>query len=528
MTRVWFVRIMVASITWANLFIVQLAAAEPRQLPVPARPDTLELLIIRQKSVVRLRINVESSPTVTASRQAAFQKLFAFLDRNNDGVLTPDEAKRLPTPFALRHILWGVFVPSAGLGAPWEELDANSDGRVNLDEMTTYYHRPGLPGILAGYGQAPHSNQLTDALWKQLGIGEKSTFDEKTWTAGREKLQHLDANDDELIGPSELVPRITYPGINATTLLTPQSGSARSVLMLSGETSDSAWVDSVFTQLDANRDQFLSPTEIGFQAGSFQMLDQNGDNRLDSGELAEWPTLPPDSELRVKLADANARDSSPSTSQRLGAVVVSLSPDPGLLSDQWTQARKRLQVQFTQADENGDQLLVPAETLNPNESELRSLLHWADRDRDGKLTASELAGWLEIQDAFVRSVVFVSVLDLGAGLFECLDRNRDGSLSIRELRSGWARMSELGTLENNQFQRGQLPRQISLTVSRGLPLHVLARPLFAGPDWFLAMDRNRDGDVSRREFTGPANLFEKLDQNRDGLLDASEVLIPKK
>lgn len=31
-------------------------------------------------------------------------------------------------------------------------------------------------------------------------------------------------------------------------------------------------------------------------------------------------------------------------------------------------------------------------------------------------------------------------------------------------------------------------------------------------------DRNGDGDVSCREFTGPASAFERLDVDRDGLL----------
>lgn len=38
-----------------------------------------------------------------------------------------------------------------------------------------------------------------------------------------------------------------------------------------------------------------------------------------------------------------------------------------------------------------------------------------------------------------------------------------------------------------------------------------------------AMDRNGDGDVSRREFTGAADLFDKLDGDEDGLLSAEEA-----
>ena len=36
-------------------------------------------------------------------------------------------------------------------------------------------------------------------------------------------------------------------------------------------------------------------------------------------------------------------------------------------------------------------------------------------------------------------------------------------------------------------------------------------------------DRNRDGDVSRREFLGPREEFYRLDQDKNGLIDAGEA-----
>ena len=37
------------------------------------------------------------------------------------------------------------------------------------------------------------------------------------------------------------------------------------------------------------------------------------------------------------------------------------------------------------------------------------------------------------------------------------------------------------------------------------------------------MDRNRDGDLSPREFLGSRAQFEKLDKDADGLIDADEA-----
>jgi hypothetical protein len=41
------------------------------------------------------------------------------------------------------------------------------------------------------------------------------------------------------------------------------------------------------------------------------------------------------------------------------------------------------------------------------------------------------------------------------------------------------------------------------------------------------MDRNQDGDVSWREFLGPADTFVRLDSNGDTLIDADEAAAPR-
>ena len=44
-----------------------------------------------------------------------------------------------------------------------------------------------------------------------------------------------------------------------------------------------------------------------------------------------------------------------------------------------------------------------------------------------------------------------------------------------------------------------------------------------GPLWFRKMDRNGDGDVSRKEWLGTEEDFRKIDTDGDGLISAAEA-----
>lgn len=59
-------------------------------------------------------------------------------------------------------------------------------------------------------------------------------------------------------------------------------------------------------------------------------------------------------------------------------------------------------------------------------------------------------------------------------------------------------------------------------VSQGYP-DSLVKPAVSGVEWFRGMDRNRDGDVSSREFTGSPEAFHRLDTDRDGLISPEEA-----
>ena len=103
---------------------------------------------------------------------------------------------------------------------------------------------------------------------------------------------------------------------------------------------------------------------------------------------------------------------------------------------------------------------------------MNNRLRGMDRNNDGRITRSE---WRGNENAFERR-----------------DRNGDGVLAGRELRRN---------NRNRNRDRGDDERIDSLG----------------------AIDRNRDGVVSRGEWRGSRGEFDRLDRNRDGYLTSSET-----
>jgi hypothetical protein len=111
-----------------------------------------------------------------------------------------------------------------------------------------------------------------------------------------------------------------------------------------------------------------------------------------------------------------------------------------------------------------------------------------------------------------------------------LDDDFDGSLSTRELLACGPRLLRVANADGEvrpvdlpdtflfQLVRGE-PRQDALLfdVVPQLPVRT------ERPRWAESMDMNQDGDIAVNEFLGDIELFQRIDQNRDGFLDPAET-----
>ncbi|OWK46524.1 EF-hand domain-containing protein [Fimbriiglobus ruber] len=503
----------------------RVSAAAPLTAPSPRSTAPLELVLFGDGKAARVQIRVEvDGKPVSAIWDQTFARLHAYFDRNADGVLDTTEAALLPSTIALRHAMSSGFTPPVGASPAFADLDGDSDGKVTPAELARFYRRAGAGNAHIGVGRLPVSAELTDALLKHLDTNGDGKVTEKEWLAAADVLKKLDKNDDELIGVGELVPKAVYPGAAGTTLLTPPSADRPipealakvPMILLPTDAGDVHWAATVVGRLDRDGDGHLTAAEAGFDTATFARLDADHDGKLTAAELTAWRDQEPDGRWIVRLnGPKTGVDRFVFAGQRLRFEGWATA---GKMPEATATARRQMTALLTSAADDGDGM----EITRPRRGSLSWLTPLADRDGDKKLDRKELDAWLDLQDQISSGQVLLTVLDGGTGLFELLDTNHDGALSVRELRRAWKNLQAVGCLTDGALDRNKLPRSLLAAASRGYP-ESFGTDLRGGPSWFRAMDRNGDGDVSRREFTGPPNVFDKLDTDGDGLIDTDEA-----
>jgi hypothetical protein len=482
--------------------LTALACAAAPAIPPAA---TVNLVLLGDRQAHRLRVDIQiDGRALAAVWEKTLASLFADLDRDGDGVLNRAEAGRAPSALRIRQLAWPAYLFAAPVAAPWEELDvAPTDGKVNREEFIAYYRRHGVGAVQIGVGKAPPANLLTDALLKHLDRDGDGRVSQAEWQAAEVALRPLDLDDDELIRPSELVARTPYPGTFGSLMLTPPLAGKPHPKLLDGfpvlrvpdDAADRVWE----SQLGGRSTPPAEPKEtLTVRLGS--------------------KIAPPAVERHGYRGPADAAQVDFADGLRLTLYTV-----PGRMPGDFEIARKLAITRFNEADRDRDGFVTKAEADQSNYAPLRDHFAFADRDADGRVSREEWNAYLGLRERLAGSQVVWTIWDHGHGLFEMLDADADGALSIRELRDAWRHLDEAGCLKGGVLDRTKLPRQVRMAVSLGSPKSLLRSPPRRGPAWFRAMDRNGDGDVSRREFAGTDADFRRLDADGDGLISPDEA-----
>ena len=305
----------------------------------------------------------------------------------------------------------------------------------------------------------------------------------------------------------------------------------------------------------------LTRKQLGLDEATFARLDANKDGVLDSKELATFVQRDPDLCLVVSFGDKADKPLALGTVAGkptaladeihfqdsvslvdLGKTRLELRRD----ADKRTTNRfldyikPQFRALFKSADKDNNGYLDEKEAKKT--PFFGGIFKQIDRDGDGKVTEKELLAFfdnmMDLEERAKNACVTLVLRDQSRGVFDLLDSDRDGRLSVREINQAPKLLARPGSKEF--LRKEDIPPCYQLTLRRGPARpggsnqeEVFAQRYFSdyeeeqaaqpGPAWFRKMDRNRDGDVSRKEFLFSDELFRKIDTDGDGLISRKEA-----
>ena len=317
-----------------------------------------------------------------------------------------------------------------------------------------------------------------------------------------------------------------------------------------------AEVAPLWNWLDNDHDRILSTAEIENAPLRLQQADVNQDDIVEIEELEQaqskaspyarsmsHPLVMPLNEattwkvLRSQLIRLYGNSSSAAFADqplknRIAAGDRTLTDDDlqGLL-----QVAADVVCRFELTHEGGKISLM----ANHAAADEQSQTVWSDEqrisvDRGGmylELTAMTVAQ----EQAMAQNQTAIGAVVDGYPLFRLLDQDNNRRLTLREGRQLAGLLSDLDLNKDKQITSEEIPTAVRIAVTRGPIAHeVLSSPIAAAersrsidlaeaPSWFVNMDRNGDGDLTRKEFLGNSDRFQLLDQDGDKLISAKEA-----
>lgn len=466
-------------------------------------PDGHDVILRVGERSVRIRLHLRVQGRSFRVRwQQQMNRLFGHLDVNGDGRLDARELRLAPGREQWQQITAGEAVVDPEPPPPFAEL-VDTTGLVSREALERYYGRSAAGPLRVRWKQwqpraaRPASDELFNLL-----VPRGQRFPAAShFTRLREKLLHLDRNDDELLSPVEIIDK-PFP---ADASLREQSGKA------------------------------FGPAAFGIPLA---LLDP--DDPLPAGVPVK-----PQLEVCLELVDVSndpvrlLRADSDLVVQRLRhGVQITLDHIVlrlGVEHPRTVQAvRSDAKRHFASLDRNRDGFLTAAEIYQPP-FRFVSWLRLADRDGDERLSEAEFLTYAELLASLHSQRTTLQGLDQQDSLYALIDLDGDGQLSCRELNEVGRYLPTFPRDKKDLEKRSYMFRVLRVQVGcddspepgsiGDVPRLVASGTPLArvGPLWFRKMDSNGDGDVSRREWLGSAAEFDRIDTDKDGLISLEEA-----
>jgi Ca2+-binding EF-hand superfamily protein len=440
-------------------------AAEPGGAPTFSLPGETTPLHLR----VEVAVNGQSPD---ASWQKFFSRWFEFFDRDADGMLDREEARRLrPLPLPGKK----------ELAFDLAERDRDSGG-VSPAEFAAHLRRGGCWAVVGSVDPpAIEDLRLGALLHRQLDANRDGRFSAEELRNISAALQPFDFNDDEYLDLAEFLDNAPpAPEKRSPAGVTVDDGKAAVVLSvnLGGESPQ------------------ITATPAGPMEPLWQDASARGAGRF-RGAGGRWLLVVEPQRILPPVQSAGdflAAQFEATLGTRACLPLAEIHQDPAL---------------------NG----------------LTELSAAADNSGDQRLSARELRQYTALVAEAIQAQIWVTLADRGHNLFPALDADADGRLSYLELIHAGRTLASLpaGGELPRQFQITFGAAPVRSWGGMVIPLPAKRKTVAASrntesaPKWFQVSDRNGDGILSPREFLGPPEVFRRIDKNGDGTISRGEA-----
>ncbi|MCO6454718.1 MAG: hypothetical protein J5I93_05395 [Pirellulaceae bacterium] len=503
--------------------------------------------------LIELVLTIDGEP-FDAPMQRLIDEVLRTADTNQDGVPTWDELTQSPS---FKYGLYGnqPITTSEERRTVKQNYDGG-DGRVDRYEVVRFLNSnqgSGRAFSLTSSNQYRGDNQTHSPLMRLLDWDEDGSLSADELAEAAIRLRSRDSDEDDILylddfkAASNLASPLVAPNMRARLK---RYGPDAAVLL----DENTSW-NSLLVSL---QELYALGGQVGLEPfaatpSTFQQLDTDGNGALQPGELAGLLQVAPHLSLAARFGQAAAPGNSvmplellalspdleqqqPVRAESTGRIALSLpmlellvyvvDSAPGVDFEQQAQS----QLMALDTDSNGyldREELAAAGPMFPLEA--------LDTDGDGKIFLPELRQALSQRQSAGRSQLQAYAADQEDALFSALDANNDGRLTTREIEQSPQRLTGLDRNQDGRLVPGEIPGSLLVAITRGAgmmnagpPAAPLAYTTPAGdlPDWFRAMDANQDGELSRLEFLGEQDVFDRLDRNQDGVLAADESALP--
>lgn len=531
-------------------FAQRVARGTVSEQPVADRFDQARTVFMGSGGpvIAELRLAVSGKPY----RQWIGAFLAKLLDGDGSGTLTKQELMLIPQRFRL---LLGPGDLTELSPAMIADPSSTGSDTVSLLEFQGWIRKrlPQSFSVIAQPQPGDDAVRLTSLLDTTLdGTVSSEELQNAAYT-----LRFRDLDNDETLSLAELLPY--RDPLSQRADITPEVANLP-FFNLTDEASCATAAERIIRRYGTDGQLPTDRLRIPPETGASKLPDIIGQTELQH----LLSTIPVHLTLEFKLSDkANLSSLSVQISDTAASFCQLESSEPGrsvaVIDGSQLEFRARgggandrmitrglLGQEFSRADGDRSQSL--------NEEEYRQLAASVlqagvtadfaelDADDDLQLTRTELLGYVERAQAAVASQIEVSLEQQGTTLFSRLDTDGDRRLTRRELRRASEVFTQLDVDQDQTISEQDLQTRYVLSIGLGrsemrrqdgmtsmqtmMTANDAILPSAAslnGPVWFQRMDRNRDGDVSLREFLGSAEIFQRLDTDLDGLISAEEA-----